>query len=113
MSAASGGRESCKASSNRSSLPPPVLSLVAATAIIAISSWWLCTGWQLARIDLRRCSSLRRPFGSIVSDFIHIDLRPEVLDPVLKQMLVDDLQALIATTLGCIVAIPFVSRRAI
>jgi phosphonate transport system permease protein len=42
-----------------------------------------------------------------VSDFVHINLSPDLLSAVTAQMLVTIFQALLATTLGALVALPF------
>jgi ABC-type phosphate/phosphonate transport system permease subunit len=46
-------------------------------------------------------------FVRLVGDFVAIDLTPDVLNNVVKQMLVTLFQALLATTLGGFLAIPF------
>ena len=94
-------------SSSIESAPRPFYRSFRSLAIIAILIVVVVYSWQLARIDLRKMFEPSPTFGQIISDFIHIDLRPEVLDPVLKQMLVTIFQALLATTFGGVVAIPF------
>ncbi len=89
------------------SAPRPFYRSLRPLVIIAILVVVVVYSWQLTRIDLRKMFEPSPTLGAMVSDFIHIDLRPEVLDPVIKQMLVTIFQALIATTFGCIVAIPF------
>ncbi|MBI4670441.1 MAG: phosphonate ABC transporter, permease protein PhnE [Chloroflexi bacterium] len=63
--------------------------------------------WNLAQIDLRKMFDPGPTFGKVVSDFITIDTSPPVLAAVIKQLLITVFQALLATTLGAIVAIPF------
>jgi phosphonate transport system permease protein len=87
--------------------PPPFYRSLRSLVIIAIVAAAFVYSWQLARIDLRKMFEPSPTFGKVVSDFINIDLSPEVLDPILKQMLVTIFQALIATTLGGALAIPF------
>jgi phosphonate transport system permease protein len=89
------------------SAPRPFYRSLRSLVIIAILVVVFVYSWQLARIDLRKMFEPSPTLGALVSDFIHIDLRPEVLDPVIKQMLITIFQALIATTFGCLVAIPF------
>lgn len=63
--------------------------------------------WGVTGISI---SDLLQPgsnFGSVVSDFIHIDLSSDVLSTVLQQMLITVFQALLATTFGAILALPF------
>ncbi len=63
--------------------------------------------WNLAQIDLRKLFDPGATFGKVVSDFITIDTSPPVLEAVLKQLLITMFQALLATTLGALVAMPF------
>ncbi len=46
-------------------------------------------------------------FGQLVKDFVNIDLTSDVLDKVVQEMLITIFQALLATTLGALVAVPF------
>jgi len=76
--------------------------------------FWLALGlavfilcWQLAEIDLRKLFEPAPTFVKVVRDFVAIDVSPDVLDTVLKQMLITIFQALLATTLGGLVAAPF------
>ncbi|HEX7434240.1 MAG TPA: phosphonate ABC transporter, permease protein PhnE [Anaerolineaceae bacterium] len=46
-------------------------------------------------------------FTQLISDFIHIDLSPDVLSVVVTKMVVTIFQAMLATTFGAILAIPF------
>ncbi len=46
-------------------------------------------------------------FGSLLLDFVTIDLSPKILNTVMSQMLVTIFQAMLATTLGALVAFPF------
>ncbi len=89
------------------STPRPFYRSIRSLTIIAILVVVVVYSWQLARIDLRKMFEPAPTFGTVVSDFIRIDLRPEVLDPVLKQMLVTIFQALLATTFGGVLAVPF------
>ncbi len=63
--------------------------------------------WYVTKIDLRAFFQPAPTFGRMVGDFIRIDLSPDVLEAVIKQMLVTIFQALIATALGASFAIPF------
>ncbi len=63
--------------------------------------------WYVTKIDLRAFFEPAPTFGRMVGDFMRIDLTPDVLEAVIKQMLITIFQALIATTLGGLVAIPF------
>jgi phosphonate transport system permease protein len=63
--------------------------------------------WYVTKIDLRSFFEPAPTFGRVVGDFMKIDLTPDVLEAVIKQMLITIFQALIATTLGGLVALPF------
>ncbi|HTP08859.1 MAG TPA: phosphonate ABC transporter, permease protein PhnE [Anaerolineae bacterium] len=63
--------------------------------------------WYVTKIDLRAFFDPAPTFGRMVGDFLRIDLTPDVLEAVIKQMLITIFQALIATALGGVVAIPF------
>ncbi len=64
-------------------------------------------GWNLTQIDLKKLLDPGPTFGRLVSDFVSIDLTPSLVETVWKQMLLTIFQALIATTLGGLMAIPF------
>ncbi len=63
--------------------------------------------WGVTGINIAGLFDPGSNFGSVVSDFIHVDLTPDVLAVVVKQMLVTIFQALLATTFGAILAFPF------
>jgi phosphonate transport system permease protein len=63
--------------------------------------------WGVTEIDLRDLFQPAPTFLRLVSDFVRIDLTPEVLQVVIQQMLVTIFQALLATTFGALVALPF------
>jgi len=63
--------------------------------------------WNATQIDLGTLFEPAPTFGRLVSDFVSIDLSPGVLDIVLRQMLITIFQALMATTIGGLLAIPF------
>jgi phosphonate transport system permease protein len=46
-------------------------------------------------------------FWRLVGDFLKFDLTPDILNSVLQQILVTIFQAMLATTLGAIIALPF------
>ncbi|HZY43330.1 MAG TPA: phosphonate ABC transporter, permease protein PhnE, partial [Anaerolineae bacterium] len=89
------------------SAPLPFYRSLRSLVIIAIGIVVFVYCWQISKIDLRKMFDPSPTFGAIVSDFIHIDLSPDVLEVVLRQMLVTIFQALIATTFGAALAIPF------
>ncbi len=63
--------------------------------------------WNVTQIDLKKMFEPAPTFVRLVTDFLTIDTTPPVLNAALKQMLITIFQALIATTLGGAVAIPF------
>ncbi len=63
--------------------------------------------WQLCEINLTDLLNPAPTFGQLVRSFLSFNLEPEVTDAVVRQMLITIFQALLATTLGALVAIPF------
>jgi phosphonate transport system permease protein len=63
--------------------------------------------WNLSEISLKEMFAPAPTLGSILHDFVSIDLGPKTLGPVVQQMLITVFQAMLATTLGAIVALPF------
>ena len=63
--------------------------------------------WNVADIRIREIFNPGKNFGRLILDFVSIDLSPKVLQVVTQQMLVTIFQALLATTLGAILALPF------
>jgi phosphonate transport system permease protein len=63
--------------------------------------------WNLTEISIRSLLDPGKNFGQLILDFIKIDLSPEVMKVVTQQMLVTIFQAMLATTLGAIIALPF------
>jgi len=73
--------------------------------IIGAAAFVYC--WQLTEINLKELLNPAPNFGQVVRDFLAINLEPEVLDTVIRQMIITIFQALLATTLGALLAIPF------
>jgi phosphonate transport system permease protein len=63
--------------------------------------------WQLSEIDLTQLLNPAPTFGALVQGFLSFNLDPEVVNNAGNQMLITIFQALLATTLGAFVAIPF------
>ena len=63
--------------------------------------------WDLCGINLKELFNPAPTFGELVRGFVSLNLEPEVIDIVVRQMIITIFQALLATTLGAIVAIPF------
>ena len=63
--------------------------------------------WQVCQIDLPDLFHPAPNFFRMVGDFLKMDFSPDLLSSVVQQMLITIFQALLATTLGAIVALPF------
>jgi phosphonate transport system permease protein len=63
--------------------------------------------WKLTKIDLRAFFQPAPTFLRLIRDFLKIDTSPAVLEQVIRQMLITIFQALLATTFGAALAIPF------
>lgn len=63
--------------------------------------------WELCGINLKDLLNPAPTFGQLVRSFLSLNLDPEVTDAVVRQMMITIFQALLATTLGALVAIPF------
>ena len=63
--------------------------------------------WNLSGINIKDLLSPGSNFGQLITDFVTIDLSSSVLQPTIQQMLVTIFQALLATTLGALAALPF------
>ena len=97
-----------------SDAPPPVESTRRSLAVSLRTAVYTVLGlalfvycWQVTKIDLRQLFEPAPTFIRLVRDFLSFDFSANVLNVVLKQLLITIFQALLATTLGAIVAIPF------
>ncbi len=63
--------------------------------------------WSLSEISLKAMLSPAPTLGQVAFGFINLNLDPPVVSDVVNQMLVTIFQALLATTLGSLVAVPF------
>lgn len=73
--------------------------------ILGLAAFIYC--WNLSEINLRDLFSPGSNFGQLIKDFVTIDLSPDVLQPVIQQLIVTIFQAFLATTLGALLALPF------
>jgi phosphonate ABC transporter permease subunit PhnE len=73
--------------------------------ILGIAAFLYC--WEVTKIDLTKLFDPGPTFGRLLLDFIKVDLTPKVLNNVSREMIITTMQALMATTLGGILAIPF------
>jgi phosphonate ABC transporter permease subunit PhnE len=78
---------------------------VAFYALIGLLAFVYC--WNLSGISIKSMFDPGSNFGQLIKDFVTIDLSPEVLQPVIQQMIVTIFQAFLATTLGALAALPF------
>jgi phosphonate ABC transporter permease subunit PhnE len=63
--------------------------------------------WNISGISLKDLFQSAPTLGRLVTDFLSFDLSPGVVNPVLRDLLITIFQALLATTIGAIFAIPF------
>ena len=63
--------------------------------------------WNLTEISLRGLLDPGKNFGRLILDFLKIDLSSAVLQVVIQQMIVTIFQAMLATTIGAMIALPF------
>jgi phosphonate transport system permease protein len=63
--------------------------------------------WNITDIDLKSLIQPGLTFLQILKDFVSIDLSADVLNLVSKQIIITIMQAMLATFLGAIVALPF------
>lgn len=85
----------------------PRLNFLKKAFYILIGAGLFIYCWNVTEIKLAELFSPAPTFLQLVSDFIHIDLRSDVLNKILTEMLVTIFQALLASTLGALVAFPF------
>lgn len=74
-------------------------------AILGIVGLLYC--WDVTGIDLRTLFEPAPTFVRLLHDFVTIDLTPDIVEMVVKQMIITIFQALLATTFGALAAIPF------
>ncbi len=73
--------------------------------LLGVAAFIYC--WNLSHISLSDFFQPAPTLGNILSDFVHIDLGQEALPQIIQQLLITVFQAMLATTLGAIVALPF------
>jgi phosphonate transport system permease protein len=74
-------------------------------AVIALALFVYC--WNVTQISIPALFEPAPTFLRLVGDFVRLDLSPDNLSSVTGQMLTTIFQALLATTLGALVAFPF------
>ena len=87
--------------------PRPFYTSLRTLAYLALGAAVFAYCWDATQIDLRKMFEPAPTFVRLVGDFLAFDLTPGVFDTVLKQMLITIFQALMATALGGLAALPF------
>lgn len=73
--------------------------------LLGVAAFLYC--WEITRIDLSKLFDPGPTFGRLVRDFVSIDVSRHVVDNVVRELIITVMQALLATTLGGLFAIPF------
>ncbi len=63
--------------------------------------------WEIAEISIKEMFSPGPSFGRLLGDFISIDLSRDVINNVVRELIITTMQAFMATVLGGALAIPF------
>jgi len=87
--------------------PRPFYKSLRAWFYIIIGSAFFIYFWDLCGINLKELFNPAPTFWQLVRSFASLNLSPEVIDAVTRQMFTTIFQALLATTLGALIAIPF------
>ncbi len=87
--------------------PRPFYTSPRAWFYILVGAAALIYCWNLAEIDLRTLLEPAPTFWQLIHSFVSFNLAPEVTSAVILQMTITIFQALLATTLGALLAIPF------
>lgn len=67
----------------------------------------LIISWNLAQVDLSKLLEPAPTFASVVYDFITFDTNVSTWELIVRNLLITIFQALLATTLGALLALPF------
>jgi phosphonate transport system permease protein len=73
--------------------------------ILGIAAFLYC--WEITKIDLSKLFDPGPTFSRLIKDFVSIDLSKNVVNNVVRELIITTMQALLATTIGGILAIPF------
>jgi phosphonate transport system permease protein len=87
--------------------PRPFYKSLRAWFYIIIGVAFFVYFWNLSGIDLKLLFDPAPTLGQFVQRFLSFNLDPEVTSVVVREMIVTIFQALLATTLGALLAIPF------
>ena len=74
-------------------------------AILGLALFAYC--YVVTEINLNALFEPAPTFWRLISDFLSFDLTPDIINLVVKQILVTIFQAMLATTLGALIALPF------
>jgi phosphonate ABC transporter permease subunit PhnE len=88
-------------------LPRPFYKSLRAWFYIVVGAAVFVYFWQLCQIDLRKLLDPGPNLGQLIRGFASLNLSPEVTSAVIREMIATIFQALLATTLGALAAIPF------
>ena len=90
-----------------STAPRPFYTSLRAWFYIVLGAAVFIYCWNLSEIDLRTLFDPAPTFWQLIRSFVSLNLDPEVTSAVFMQMAITIFQALLATTIGALVAIPF------
>ena len=85
----------------------PFYKTIRGWVYLIVGAWLLAYFWQLCDIKLSELLNPGPNLGQLITGFASLNLSPEVVSDVTREMLTTVFQALLATTLGALVAIPF------
>ena len=89
----------------KKTIKPHQKYLTAFYILLGIIVFFYCA--QITHINLKDLLHPGKNFGSIIHDFVNIDLSSSVVGGVTKDLITTVMQALLATTLGSLIALPF------
>ena len=87
--------------------PRPFYTSLRTLAYLVLGAAVFVYCWDATQIDFRKMFEPAPTFVRLVGDFLAFDLTPDVFNTILKQMLITIFQALMATAVGGLAAIPF------
>ncbi len=87
--------------------PRPFYKSLRAWFYIVVGAAVFVYFWQLCEIDLKELLNPAPTLGQLIRGFASLNLSTEVVSTVTREMIVTIFQALLATTLGALGAIPF------
>lgn len=87
--------------------PRPFYKSLRAWFYIVVGAAVFVYSWQLCEIDLKELFNPAPTLGALIRGFASLNLSAQVVSAVTRDMVVTIFQALLATTLGALLAIPF------